>query len=87
LAPSQKARHHADRDALLRELARTGRDLALPITDVAATGGWKDTETLLTCYQRADTQTLLAVMAEERKSTRASELASGNRAIKQITPV
>lgn len=24
----------------------------LPITDVAAAGGWKDTETLLTCYQR-----------------------------------
>ena len=39
----------------------------LPITDVAAAGGWKDTETLLTCYQQADTQTLLAVMAEERK--------------------
>ena len=27
----------------------------------------KDTETLLTCCQQADTQTLLAVMAEERK--------------------
>ena len=39
----------------------------LPITDVAAAGGWKDTETLLTRYQQADTQTLLAVMAEERK--------------------
>ena len=39
----------------------------LPITDVAAAGGWKDTETLLTCYQQAETQTLLAVMAEERK--------------------
>ena len=39
----------------------------LPITDVAAAGGWKDTETLLTCYQQADMQTLLAVMAEERK--------------------
>jgi len=39
----------------------------LPITDIAAAGGWKDTETLLTCYLQADTQTLLAVMAEERK--------------------
>jgi hypothetical protein len=38
-----------------------------PKIDVAAAGGWKDTETLLTCYQQADTQTLLAVMAEERK--------------------
>lgn len=32
-----------------------------------AAGGWRDTETLLTCYLQADTQTLLAVMAEERK--------------------
>ena len=39
----------------------------LPITDVAAAGGWKDTETLFTCYQQPDTQTLLAVMSEERK--------------------
>ena len=39
----------------------------LPLKDVAEAGGWKDTETLLTCYQQPDTQTLLAVMAEERK--------------------
>lgn len=39
----------------------------LPLTDVAAAGGWKDTKTLLTCYQQPDAQTLLAVMAEERK--------------------
>ena len=39
----------------------------LPLTDVAAAGGGRDTETLLTCYQQPDTQTLLAVMAEERK--------------------
>ena len=39
----------------------------LPITDVAAEGGWRETEALLTCYQQADTQSLLAVMAEERK--------------------
>jgi integrase len=37
------------------------------LKDVAAAGGWKDTETLLRCYQAADSETLLAVMAEERK--------------------
>ncbi|HEX8848009.1 MAG TPA: tyrosine-type recombinase/integrase, partial [Gemmatimonadaceae bacterium] len=37
------------------------------LKDVAAAGGWKDTETLLTCYQQPDTEALLAVMSEERK--------------------
>lgn len=37
------------------------------LKDVAAAGGWKDTETLLTCYQQPDTDTLLAVMSEPRK--------------------
>jgi len=37
------------------------------LKDVAAAGGWKDTETLLTCYQQADAETLLVVMSEERK--------------------
>jgi hypothetical protein len=39
----------------------------LPLKDVAAAGGWKDVETLLTCYQQPDQQTLLAVMSEPRK--------------------
>ena len=39
----------------------------LPINDVVAAGGWVDTETLLTCYQQPDTETLLSVTAEERK--------------------
>jgi hypothetical protein len=39
---------------------------------VAAAGGWKDVETLLTCYQQADRQALLAVMSEPRKVTEAS---------------
>jgi hypothetical protein len=39
----------------------------LHLKDVAEAGGWKDTETLLTCYRQPDAQTLLAVMAEERK--------------------
>jgi hypothetical protein len=34
---------------------------------VAAAGGWRDTETLLTSYQQPDDETLLAVMNEERK--------------------
>ena len=39
----------------------------------------EDTETLLTCYQQADAQTLLAVMAEERKvhEERISRAANG----------
>ncbi len=37
------------------------------LKDVAVAGGWKDTETLLTCYQQPDTDTLLAVMSEQRK--------------------
>jgi integrase len=39
----------------------------LSLKDVAAAGGWQDTETLLTCYQHPDQETLLAVMNEERK--------------------
>lgn len=37
------------------------------LKDVAAAGGWKDVETLLTCYQQPDQDTLLAVMSEPRK--------------------
>ncbi len=39
----------------------------LPAVDVAASGGWKGTETLLGCYQQADRDTMLAVMSEPRK--------------------
>jgi integrase len=38
-----------------------------PLKDVAAAGGWKDVETLLTCYTAADDETVLAVMSEPRK--------------------
>ena len=38
----------------------------LSLVDVAAAGGWKDTQTLLTCYQQPDTETMLAVMSEPR---------------------
>lgn len=41
----------------------------LPIKDVAAAGRWSDVETLLTCYQHADKETLLSVMNEPRKVT------------------
>lgn len=44
------------------------------LKDVAAAGGWLDTETLLKCYQQPDNETLLAVMSEERKLR---EVASG----------
>ena len=46
------------------------------LKDVAAAGGWKDTETLLTCYQHPDADTLLAVMSEPKKM-RDAALASG----------
>jgi hypothetical protein len=39
----------------------------LPLKDVAAAGGWRDTEALLTCYQQPDRETLLAVMASTRE--------------------
>ena len=46
----------------------------LPLVDVAAAGGWKDTQTLVECYQHADRDTMLAVMSEPRK---VSERATG----------
>jgi len=39
----------------------------LPVTDVAAAGGWKTTATLLAHYMQADEETLYRVVAEERK--------------------
>ncbi len=49
----------------------------LSVTDVAAAGGWKGTDTLLSCYQQADRDTMLAVMSEPRKVTdRAASVAT-----------
>jgi AraC-like DNA-binding protein len=45
------------------------------LKDVAAAGGWKDTETLLTCYQQPDADTLLAVMSEPKKMRDAAQTA------------
>ena len=39
----------------------------LPLKDVAAVGGWTDTETLLNCYQQADPGTMQAVVSEPTK--------------------
>lgn len=58
----------------------------LPITDVAAAGGWKDTETLLTCYQQADTQNAPRRDGGGAQSTRGTHRTSGKRVIKQATP-
>ena len=38
-----------------------------PLVDVMATGGWKDSATLLACYQHTDDQSMLAVMEEPKK--------------------
>ena len=40
---------------------------ALPIADVKEAGGWKDTATLITCYQQPDEHTLLAVVSSPNK--------------------
>ncbi len=34
----------------------------LPVTDVAAAGGWKSTETIQRCYQQPDEATMLSVV-------------------------
>lgn len=39
----------------------------LPIKDVAATGGWKDTSTLLRCYQMPDVNTMEEVVMQLRR--------------------
>jgi hypothetical protein len=39
----------------------------LPLVDVKATGGWRDTNTLLTCYQQTDDASMLRVMEAPRK--------------------
>jgi integrase len=39
----------------------------LPVSDVAAAGGWKNTATLLTHYMQVDDETMYRVVAEERK--------------------
>lgn len=44
-----------------------------PIADVMAAGGWKDSATLLRCYQQPDRATLLAVMSgSPKRSDKAS---------------
>ena len=39
----------------------------LPLKDVAETGSWRSTETLLRCDTQADEATMLAVVSETRK--------------------
>jgi hypothetical protein len=39
----------------------------LPLKQVAVAGGWRDTETLLKCYQQPDKESLLVVMSDETK--------------------
>jgi hypothetical protein len=37
----------------------------LPVSDVAAAGGWSDVGTLLRCYQQPDDATMLEVMSHQ----------------------
>jgi integrase len=39
----------------------------LPLVDVKAAGGWKDTNTLLTCYQHTSDESMLEVMESPKK--------------------
>jgi hypothetical protein len=41
----------------------------LPLKDVAEAGGWKSPQVILTSYQHADRDTMLAVMNEPTKLT------------------
>ena len=68
--------HAEERLTLAEASARSGYSQDHSLKDVAAAGGWKDTETLLTCYQQPDADTLLAVMSEPKKM-RDAALASG----------
>jgi hypothetical protein len=61
LAPLEGSDFHAYRRAWA-----TARK-HLPLKDVAETGGWRSTETLLRCYTQADEATMLAVVCEMRK--------------------
>jgi len=37
-----------------------------PLVDLCALGGWKNAQTVLTCYQRADQGALVAALATRR---------------------
>jgi len=39
----------------------------LPLKQVGVAGGWKDTETLLQCYQQRDKESLLLVRSDQTK--------------------
>jgi integrase len=51
--------------AYRRSWATSRKDL--PLSDVAAAGGWSDVGTLLRCYQQPDDATMLAVMSHHKR--------------------
>lgn len=53
----------------------------LPLPDVMAAGGWRDTSTVSNCYQQADETTMLEVMAAPVKlvSRKAKEVGEKRR--------
>jgi exonuclease V gamma subunit len=69
-----KAHHHVDRDALLRELARTGRDLAR-LAQLAES-------TSVDCFSPGERDQLLAALVDHRAALRtvAGECAEDGRA-------
>lgn len=40
---------------------------AAPLKDLCALGGWKDPQTILKCYQRADPVTMRRALAERMR--------------------
>jgi integrase len=47
---------------------------AYPLRDVAAAGGWSDVQTLLTCYQQPDAETLRAVIEGEKLAQKLAQV-------------
>lgn len=45
-----------------------------PLRDVAAAGGWSDVQTLLTCYQQPDAETLRAVVEGEKLAQKLAQV-------------
>jgi hypothetical protein len=59
--------------AVFCELQHQGWSFHHPVKDVAAAGRWTSVQTLLTCYQQPDVETLRGVMEEPRRLGRVTE--------------
>ena len=69
--PSVNTRTPSSYHSLRRQFATELKDI--PLRDLAHVGGWKDTTTLLTCYQQPDDATQRRAL-ESRRTLKASGL-------------